>query len=248
MIEIHNLHKQLAGQDVLRGISFTVKQGEFFALIGKSGSGKSVLLKHIAGLVEPDEGCVLIDGENLTNARRKDLERIRKRCGFVFQHGALFDSMTVYENLAFPLRENSRLSDKEISEKIAHSLEQVELTGVESKFPAQLSGGMIKRTALARALIMDPEIILFDEPTTGLDPIIARSMLRHFKLCHERFNLTGIIVSHKVPDIFRIVQKVGMLHQGEIILVDTENGEAVSNNPVFQQFVQGRVEGPVNYE
>lgn len=248
MIEINNLHKQLAGKDVLRGVSLRVEKGEFFALIGRSGCGKSVLLKHIAGLLQPDSGRILIDGEDLSTARGRDLERIRRRYGFVFQNGALFDSMTVYDNLAFPLREKATLSEDSIQKKVARGLAQVGLTDIESKFPSQLSGGMIKRTALARALVMEPEIIFFDEPTTGLDPIIAKTILNLFNTCHEQLNLTGIIVSHNVPDIFRIVQKVGMLHDGKIIMAEIRDGKIESENPIIQQFVEGRIDGPVQYK
>ncbi len=248
MIEIDNLHKQLAGKDVLRGVSLRVEKGEFFALIGQSGCGKSVLLKHIAGLLQPDRGRILIDGEDLSAARGRDLERIRSRYGFVFQNGALFDSMTVYDNLAFPLREKTRLNEETIREKIAQGLDEVGLKEVESVYPSQLSGGMTKRTALARALVMEPEIIFFDEPTTGLDPIIAKTILELFNTCHEKLNLTGIIVSHQVPDIFQIVQKVGMLHEGKMITAEIRDGKIDTDNPIIQQFVEGRVDGPVQYK
>ncbi len=248
MIEIDNLHKQLAGKDVLRGVSLRVEKGEFFALIGQSGCGKSVLLKHVAGLMQPDRGRIFIDGENLSTARGKDLERIRGRYGFVFQNGALFDSMNVYDNLAFPLRERTRLSEKEIRDKVTKGLDQVGLKDVDSIFPAQLSGGMTKRTALARALIMEPEIIFFDEPTTGLDPIIAKAILNMFETCHQQLNLTGIIVSHQVPDIFQIVQKIGMLHEGKIITAEIKGGKVETDNPIIQQFVEGSIDGPVQYK
>ena len=248
MIRVENLKKSLAGAVILRDVSLTVEKGEFLALIGGSGSGKSVLLKHIVGLMQPDSGRIWIDGEDLGSLRGSRLEKMRRRYGFVFQSGALFDSMTVYENLAFPLREKTRLSETEIKEKIARELEQVELDGVESKYPAQLSGGMVKRTALARALIMDPEIIFFDEPTTGLDPIIADSMLKLFERCHQRLNLTGIIVSHLIPQIFSISQKVAMLHEGKIISAPCENGSIITENSILKQFVEGTTKGPVRYE
>lgn len=248
MIRVENLKKSLAGAVVLRDVSLRVEKGEFLALIGGSGSGKSVLLKHIVGLMQPDSGRIWIDGEDLGSLRGSRLEKMRRRYGFVFQSGALFDSMTVYENLAFPLREKTRLSETEIKEKIARELEQVELDGVESKYPAQLSGGMVKRTALARALIMDPEIIFFDEPTTGLDPIIADSMLKLFERCHQRLNLTGIIVSHLIPQIFSISQKVAMLHEGKIISAPCENGSIITENSILKQFVEGTTKGPVRYE
>ncbi len=248
MIRIENLQKKLAGRDVLRNVTLHVEKGQFVALIGRSGSGKSVLLKHIAGLMAPDAGRIMLDGQNLCAARGKKLETIRRRYGFVFQSGALFDSMTVYDNLAFPLREKTSLGEQEIRKKITQGLEQVELGGVESKYPSQLSGGMVKRTALARALVMDPEIIFFDEPTTGLDPIIADSMLRLFDACRKRLNLTGIIVSHRIPQIFSVSQKVAMLHDGEIIAALCENGSIKTDNQILRQFVEGTVEGPVVYQ
>ena len=248
MIHIENLQKKLAGKEVLRNVSLRVEKGEYVALIGRSGCGKSVLLKHIAGLMEPDAGHIWLDGQDLCLARGKKLENIRKRFGFVFQSGALFDSMTVFDNLAFPLREKTSLNETEIREKIIQGLEQVQLEGVESKYPSQLSGGMVKRTALARALVMDPEIIFFDEPTTGLDPIIADSMLKLFDSCRKRLNLSGIIVSHRIPQIFSITQKVAMLHEGEIIAATCENGSIKTENQVLKQFVEGTIDGPVIYE
>ena len=248
MVRVENLQKSLAGAEVLRDVSLCVEKGEFLALIGGSGSGKSVLLKHIAGLMQPDSGRIWIDGEELGSLRGSRLEKMRRRYGFVFQNGALFDSMTVYDNLAFPLREKTSLSEAEIGKKIAQELEQVELEGVESKYPAQLSGGMVKRTALARALIMDPEIIFFDEPTTGLDPIIADSMLKLFERCHQRLNLTGIIVTHLIPQIFSICQKAAMLHEGKIISAPCENGSIITENQILKQFAEGSTEGPVHYQ
>ena len=247
MIEIEDLHATLAGQEVLRGISFRVDKGEFFALIGKSGSGKSVLLKHVAGLMAPLQGRILIDGEVLNGVGLRQLERIRSRFGFVFQSGALFDSMTVYENLAFPLREKLGMEETEIEKRIEESLEQVGLAGVAAKYPAELSGGMVKRTSLARALITNPEIIFFDEPTTGLDPIIAKSIVGLFSTFHKRLNLTGIIVTHQVDEILPIVQKVGMVHEGKIVLAEVDNGRIRSNNEIIRQFVAGKIDGPINY-
>lgn len=247
MIEIENLWKRLGGVDVFKGVSLKVKKGEFFALIGMSGTGKSVLLKHIAGLMKPDSGRILIDGVDVTKARFGELEKVRSRFGFVFQNGALFDSMTVFDNVAFPLREKTRLDERAIQEKVLRELEQVGLAGAEEKFSSQLSGGMIKRAALARALVRKPEIVFFDEPTTGLDPIIAKSILNLFDSSHQRMNLTGILVSHDIPDIFSIVQKVAMLHEGELIAVEDASSILSCPHPVVQQFVQGRIDGPIRY-
>ena len=233
---------------MLAGVNFEVKAGEFVALIGRSGCGKSVLLKHIVGLMDPDGGQVFVDGRDIAKMSAGQLERLRRRCGFVFQGGALFDSLTVYENLAFALREKSALSEKDIDARIREILEDVGLTGAEEKVPAQLSGGMVKRTALARALVMEPEVIFFDEPTTGLDPMIARTMLDLFSLCRRKYNLSGIIVSHEIPEIFAIVQKVVMLHDGKARLAAVEDGRIATDDPILWQFVRGEAAGPVQYE
>ena len=248
MIRIENLWKRLGDTEVFKGVSLEVKRGEFLALIGMSGTGKSVLLKHIAGLMKPDRGRILVDGIDVTTARFRDLEKIRCRIGFVFQNGALFDSMTVFDNVAFPLREKTSLTEQEIGVRVRRELEQVGLTGAEEKVPSQLSGGMIKRAALARALVRDPEIVFFDEPTTGLDPIIARSILRLFDASHKRLNLTGVLVSHDIPDIFGIVQKVAMLHEGELVALEDSEGILTCPHPVVDQFIHGRINGPIQYK
>ena len=247
MIEIEDLWKSFGSQQVLRGVSLRVESGEFLALVGLSGSGKSILLKHLVKLLEPDRGRVLINGQDLSKISRAELEGLRSRIGYLFQNGALFDSMTVYENVAFPLREKTKLTEEAIHKRVRMELEQVGLSGSEQKYPAQLSGGMIKRAALARTLIRDPEIVLFDEPTTGLDPIVSNSILQLFDSAHKRLRLTGILVSHDLPEIFGIAQKVAMLHEGRIIALDTPGAMMDSCEPVVQQFMAGRPEGPIHY-
>jgi phospholipid/cholesterol/gamma-HCH transport system ATP-binding protein len=247
MINVEDLHKSFDGLHVLRGVSFQVAKGEILALIGRSGYGKSVLLKHVAGLIKPDEGRVLIDDNDINRLRGKKLEWMRSRFGFVFQNGALFDSMTVFENVAFPLREKTKRSEKEIREKVLDALEQVGLAGAENKYPAQISGGMVRRVALARALVRNPEIMFFDEPTTGLDPIIASAILNLIDSCHKRFGFTGLLVTHEIPKAFEIVQKVAMLHDGKTLTVDTPEGVQSSKDPVIHQFITGGVEGPIDY-
>jgi phospholipid/cholesterol/gamma-HCH transport system ATP-binding protein len=190
MIKVEDLYKSFDGAQILRGVSFQADKGEILALIGNSGSGKSVLLKHVAGLLRPDRGRVVVDGEDMCCLRGRKLESMRKRFGFLFQNGALFDSLTVFGNVAFPLREKTDLSEAEIKKRVLEELNQVGLNGAEEKYPAQLSGGMIKRTALARALVMRPEIMLFDEPTTGLDPIITHAIHRLIDSCHKRLGLS----------------------------------------------------------
>jgi phospholipid/cholesterol/gamma-HCH transport system ATP-binding protein len=247
MIKVEDLHKSFDGVEVLQGASFEVAKGEILALIGRSGYGKSVLLKHIAGLIRPDRGHVWIDGSDMCCLKGKKLEEIRSHLGFLFQNGALFDSLTVFENVSFPLKEKSKLSDQEIKEKVLSLLDQVGLSGAEAKYPAQISGGMIKRTALARSLIMNPEIMLFDEPTTGLDPIIASAILNLIDSCHKRFGFTGILVTHEIPKVFEIVHKVAMLHNGIILAVGSPQEILSSSNPIVQQFINGLIDGPIQY-
>ena len=245
MIRIEGLWKSFGPQEVLRGVSLEVRPGEFLALVGLSGCGKSLLLKHVVRLVEPDRGRVVVNGQDLATHSRRDLARIRSRIGYVFQNSALFDSLTVYENVAFPLKETTRLGEGEIRRKVMSELDVVGLENAESKYPAQLSGGMIRRVALARTLVRDPEIVLLDEPTTGLDPIVSGNILRLFASVHQERNLTGILVSHDVPAIFGIVQKVAMLHAGRIVAVEDALQARSSRNPMLAQFVNGSPEGPI---
>jgi phospholipid/cholesterol/gamma-HCH transport system ATP-binding protein len=247
MIKIEDVHKSFDGLEVLRGTYFEVAQGEILALIGGSGSGKSVILKHVAGLIKPDKGKVYIDGKDILSLRGDDLEKLRSRLGFLFQSGALFSSLTVFDNVAFPLREKTRLSDQEIKERVLSVLDQVGLGGAENKFPAQISGGMIKRTALARELIRNPEILLFDEPTTGLDPVIANSILDLVTSIHENRGFTGIIVSHELTRVFRIVQRVAMLHEGVIVATGTPEEIYSYEEPIVRQFVTIGTEGPFGH-
>jgi phospholipid/cholesterol/gamma-HCH transport system ATP-binding protein len=247
MISVEDLHKSFDGLEVLRGVSFQVEKGEILGLIGMSGYGKSVLLKHVAGLIRPDRGRVIIDGNDMCCLRHKDLQRLRSRFGFLFQNGALFDSLMVYENVAFPLREKTKLSEEKIRGKVLEILDQVGLIGAENKYPAQISGGMIKRAALARSLVMNPEIMLFDEPTTGLDPIIACAILNLIDSLHQRFGFTGILVTHEIPNVFKFVQKVAMLHEGKILTVERPEEIQSSSDPIVQQFIAGCVEGPLRY-
>ncbi len=247
MIRIEDVHKSFDGLEVLRGVSLQVERGEILALIGRSGYGKSVLLKHVAGLIKPERGHVFIDDNDICHLRGKKLEEMRNRFGFLFQSGALFDSLTVYENVAFPLKEKTRLSEGEIKKKVLDMLDQVDLIGSENKYPAQISGGMIKRAALARSLIRDPEIMLFDEPTTGLDPIIACAILNLIDSLHRRLGFTGILVTHEVATVFKFVQKVAMLHEGRILAAESPEEMQSSSHPIIQQFIAGCVDGPIRY-
>jgi phospholipid/cholesterol/gamma-HCH transport system ATP-binding protein len=247
MIIVRDAYKSFNGNQVLKGLNLEIRAGEMFALIGRSGLGKSVLLKHIIGIMKPDKGDIFVDDQNVRSLRGKQLEALRRKFGYLFQEGALFDSMTVFENVAFPLREKTAMKEPEIKERVFVELEQMGLKNDAHKYPAELSGGMRKRTSLARAMIMQPSIMLFDEPTTGLDPIIGQSILNYIQLCHRRLGFTGIIVTHDVPRVFSIVQKIAMMHDGRIIINGTYDEIAGQGNPAFQQFLSGSIEGPLHY-
>jgi len=242
MIKIEDLHKSFNGVAVLKGVNLEVQKGELLALIGRSGYGKSVLLKHVAGLLRPDRGRILVDDQDMCRLRGRELTRVRNRLGFLFQSGALFDSMTILDNVAFPLREKTKLSEREIREKVMEELEQVGLLGSEEKYPSQISGGMVKRASLARALVEEPEIMLIDEPTTGLDPLTGQTILNLIDSCHKRLRFSGIMVTHEVPKIFEIVNKVVMLHEGRVIFSGTPKEILSSEEETVQTFVAAGAE------
>ncbi len=247
MIEIENIHKSFNHRDVLKGVSLQVEEGDILAVIGGSGVGKSVLLKHISALIRPDRGRVVVNGMEVAHLRGKSLEKYRDRMGYLFQGGALFDSMNVYDNVAFPLREKTRLKEKKIRELVYTMLDNVGMQGEGDKYPAELSGGMKKRAALARALINNPEIMLFDEPTTGLDPIIVNSVFKYIKMTHQRLGFTGIVVTHQIPRIFSIVQQVALLNEGVIVAAGTPEEIQASDDPVVQNFLSGGIEEVPNH-
>ena len=245
LIHAEGLCKRFGGQDVLRGVNLDVMPGEVLAVVGRSGAGKSVLLKNLIGLQKPDGGSVQVAGQDVHRARGRRLSRLRERFGMLFQGGALFDSLSVADNVAFPLREKTRQSPTEVAEAVAEMLKSVGLQGMDDKFPAELSGGMRKRAALARALAHRPEIMLFDEPTTGLDPIMVRAIHRLIADTQQRFQYTAVVVSHEVPGIFEIASRVAMLHDGALLEVAPTHVFQASANPVVQQFIAGRLEGPL---
>lgn len=247
MIEIIDLYKSFNGQKVLSGVNLRIEDKDVMTIMGTSGCGKSVLIKHIIGLLMPDKGSIMIDGVNITTLDTKKLDKIRERLGVLFQGGALFDSLTVYENVAFPLWEKTKLSKMEIRDRALQALEDVGLRGMEKKYPAELSGGMKKRVAFARALISEPTIVLFDEPTTGLDPVITSSIHELIKSTHEKYGYTGVIISHEVPRIFEICNKVAMLHGGIIVESGAPEEIVKSINPIIRQFIAGSHEGPIEY-
>jgi len=245
MIQLTDLHKAFGSQKVLNGLNLTIPDGQITAIIGPSGEGKSVLLRHIIGLMQPDSGQITVDGENIIGIRRSEMNRIREKFGMLFQNAALFDSMNVFENVAFPLQEKTSLSKDEIRTRVLSALEDVGLKNVEQKFTDELSGGMKKRVGLARALLLNPRIILFDEPTTGLDPIIKRAIHQLISETHAKFGFTAVIVSHEIPDIFDIAQNVAMLFRGEILQFGTADEIRNSTHPVVKQFINGSLDGPI---
>jgi phospholipid/cholesterol/gamma-HCH transport system ATP-binding protein len=246
VIVIENLRKSFGRQPVLNGVDLTVPTGEILVIIGRSGGGKSVLLKHLLRLLRPDAGRVVVDGTDITRLHGAALDAVRRRYGVVFQGGALFDSMTVFDNVAFPLREKTRLSRAEIADRANARLEQVGLAGMGAKNPAEISGGMRKRVAIARALVTEPEIIFFDEPTTGLDPILVHAIHRLVLDLHSKLHFTAVMVSHEIPEIFEIAQTVAMLHDGRIVEAGPTEQIRESANPVVQQFIRGDPDGPLS--
>ncbi|HMN02202.1 MULTISPECIES: ABC transporter ATP-binding protein [Geobacter] len=245
MIRLVDVHKSFGSQVVLDGLTMDIPEGKITAVIGPSGEGKSVLLKHMIGIMKPDRGEVFVDGENITTMRRYQMNRVWEKFGMLFQNAALFDSLTVFENVAFPLEEKTRLSRSEISDRVHEALGHVGLRNVDKKFPDELSGGMKKRVGLARALLLNPRIILFDEPTTGLDPIICRAIHELIRRTHERFGYTAVIVSHEIPEIFDISENVAMLYRGKIVEQGTSEDIRRSEHPVVRQFISGSLEGPI---
>ena len=245
MIKLIDLHKSFGKQKVLVGIDLQIEEAKTTVIIGRSGGGKSVLLKHIIGLLRPDRGQVLVDGTDIAKLGDRDLNEIRKKFGMLFQEAALFDSMTVGENVAFPLREHTRMKEKEIRETVADRLRSVGLTGVEEKMPSELSGGMRKRVGLARAIAMRPQIILFDEPTTGLDPVMTEAINRLIIDTQKKFNFTCVVISHDIQSIFEIGDRIAMLYEGKIIEYGTPEELRASQNPVTVQFLSGSIDGPI---
>lgn len=246
MIEVRNLKKSFNGHPVLDGVSFRIKNGESVAIIGRSGGGKSVLLKHLIGLLKPDSGEVLVDGENIVPMDERQLLRARRKFGMVFQGAALFDSMTVAENVAFGLRRYEHLTESEIAKHVSATLEVVDLPGIENKKPAELSGGMRKRVGLARAVIYEPQIVLYDEPTTGLDPIVSDSIDQLIMRAHSRLKVTTVVVTHDMRTARRVGQRVMLLHEKKIYATGTPEEFFNSTDPVVRQFVDGVADAKEN--
>jgi phospholipid/cholesterol/gamma-HCH transport system ATP-binding protein len=242
MIRVVGLQKSFGGQQVLKGINLELETGKITTIIGGSGSGKTVLLKHLNALLRPDRGSVWVDGTDIIKLGERALNEIRRKFGVLFQGAALLDSMTLYENVAFPLRERTRLKEPMIDKKVESSLAQVDLSGMGYKYPAEVSGGMKKRAGLARALVTEPEIILFDEPTTGLDPLLGKSIHQLIRKLHNEFKFTGVIVSHDIPEVFKISDRIAMLANGVIIEAGTTEEFMASQDPLVRQFLQADTE------
>ena len=240
MIEIKHLKKVFDTKEVLRDINLTIKENAITYILGMSGQGKSTIVKHIVGLFKPTSGEVLVDGINISKADIKTLYEIRKKIGFTFQEGALFDSMNIFDNISFPLKEHTKLSNREIRRRVYEVLEMVGLEKrVANLFPHQLSGGMRKRAATARAIILKPKYILYDEPTSGLDPIISDKISRMIKDLTIEHNITSVVISHDLKETFKIADYVALLYKGEIIEYSTAKEFQNSTNPIVRAFIEG---------
>ncbi len=239
LIQFIDLRKSFETQDVLKGVHLSIYSGEVTAIIGKSGTGKSVLLKHMIGLIHPDSGQILINGESVHLLSQEKIKAFQKELSYMFQDNALFDSMTIYENIALPLLENRYYPKRLIKDNVMNHLKELGLSGSEKKFPAQLSGGMKKRVALARALVTNPKLVLFDEPTTGLDPIRKKNVHTMIKEYQEKFEFTAVIVSHDIPDIFDISQRIAMLDEGIIQFEGSKKDILDSHSQIVNAFIRG---------
>ena len=237
MIDVRGLAKRIGRQEILRGVDLTVAKGETLVIIGRSGGGKSVLLKHLIGLMQPDAGEVWIDGENIIGLTERKLAPIRLKVGILFQGGALFDSMTVEENIAFPLHEAGERDSKKVGEKVREMLEVIELEGEEKKMPVNLSGGMKKRVGLARSIIRRPSCVLYDEPTAGLDPVVSDSINQLIRRLQKRFGVTSIVVTHDTRFAKKLADRVVLLHGGKAHFFGTMEEMERSDDPVLREFL-----------
>jgi phospholipid/cholesterol/gamma-HCH transport system ATP-binding protein len=242
-IIVRDLRRSFGRQEVLRGVNLDCLRGEITTIVGPSGCGKTVLLKHLNLLLRPDSGQIIIDGIDVTKLSWRELDRVRDKLGMLFQGGALFDSLTVFENVAFPLVEKTNLSHEEIAARVIEMLRQLGLQGMENKYPSQLSGGMQKRVALARALIHRPKILILDEPTTGLDPTRTRSIHELVRRTQQNFGLTVVMVSHDVPQVFNYSDQVAFMHDGRIELAGPVSYVMSADNDNFKRFLAGKTSG-----
>jgi phospholipid/cholesterol/gamma-HCH transport system ATP-binding protein len=245
VIELIDVHKTLSGKVVLDGMNLNIERGETFVIIGRSGTGKSVTLKHIVGIIMPDSGKVLVEGIDMSKLSRNELLAFRKKFGYLFQSNALLNSMTVFENIALPLRENEKMTESEIEARVRGKLSLVEMDGTQPLYPDSLSGGMKKRVALARAIVRNPEIMLYDEPTTGLDPITAASVNTMIRDMQKKLNITSVAVTHDINSAYAIGDRIGLLHAGKILEVGTPDQIKNTQDLRVKQFIQGIAEGPL---
>jgi len=245
MIRIRGLKKRLGLKQVLDGVDLDIQAGETVVVMGRSGSGKSVLLKHIIGLMVPDAGNIEVEGVEIVGMGERELDAVRRRFGMLFQSAALFDSLTVGDNVGLGLREHLRLPDAEVRKRVAERLAWVGLASVEGMKPASLSGGMRKRVGLARAVAMDPQYILYDEPTTGLDPITADAIDQLIRSLQKRLGVTSIVVTHDMTSAYKVADRMVMLHEGKIVFSGTPQETRTTTNPVVHQFVEGSSTGPI---
>ncbi|MBI5169681.1 MAG: ABC transporter ATP-binding protein [Candidatus Eisenbacteria bacterium] len=245
MIKIRDLKIRLGKKQVLNGVDLDIPTGKTVVVMGRSGTGKSVLFKNIIGLMHPDSGSIEVDGQEVVGIPEKELNEVRKRFGVLFQSGALFDSMTVGENVGLPLREHTKLPDAEIRKRVADRLEWVGLKGVEAMKPASLSGGMRKRVGLARAIAMDPAYILYDEPTTGLDPIMSDVINRLIRSLQERIGVTSIVVTHDMNSAYHVADEMALLNEGRVVFTGTPDEARSTSDPIVRQFIEGSSEGPI---
>ncbi|MEW6067456.1 MAG: ABC transporter ATP-binding protein [Nitrospirota bacterium] len=248
MIEIIDLHKSFGKNHVLRGVNLKIEKGESTVVIGGSGSGKSVLIKHIIGILKPDEGRVLIDGIDITLLKEKELYEVRKKFGMLFQMAALFDSMSVWENVGFSLMRHKKMDEKEAKSVATEKLKLVGLVAIEDLMPAELSGGMKKRVGLARAIAHEPEILLYDEPTTGLDPIMADAINDLIVEMKQQLSVTSIAITHDMNSAYKIADRIAMLYEGKIIEVGTPDEIKNTQSPLVRQFITGSAIGPIKIE
>jgi phospholipid/cholesterol/gamma-HCH transport system ATP-binding protein len=245
MISMQHVDKTLGGRKVLDDMSIDIARGESVVIVGGSGVGKSVTLKHMIGLMRPDRGHILVDGQDLTTMSERDLNRFRRKFGMSFQEGALFDSMSVFENIAFPLRRHTKFTEAEITARVDECLDLVHLEGVSPKRPSELSGGMRRRVGFARAISLKPEILLFDEPTTGLDPVISDVIAELIVEMDKTLATTTVTITHDMKVAFKIADRVAMLYKGRIVEEGTPEMFQTSQNPIVQQFIEGRADGPL---
>ena len=245
MIEFKDIHKAFGSKTVLRGVSITVEPGEVFFIVGTSGVGKSVLIKHLIGLLRPDQGQILLDGRDITYLSEREFYSVRMKCGMVFQHSTLFDSMTCLDNVALPLRKHRDLGAKQAREQAMERLHDVHMEEFALRYPAELGDGMRKRVAIARTLTLEPQYVLFDEPTTSLDPVSARRVDALIRELSDRLGVTSIVVSHDLVSIFSVSDRIAMLYKGRVRLLGTPAEFESSLDPIVRQFMSGDAEGPM---